>query len=303
MSSSGKLHTLITDIWTPPDSILAGTRLIGSGRHHHEVPDDCVSSLTLPAVTRKYFNDNVLVSKSWHRIIAYNNWFQNRAAKRFQTLAGQMAPEKGIVFAYSYAAGEIFKVARDFGWSTILGQIDPGPAEARIADKLHEETGIPRTDTIPDVYWKNWDQETRLADRIIVNSEWSRNALTAEGLDQGKIRIVPLAYQVGADALAFERTFPQSFSPERPLKVLFLGQVGLRKGIYPLLQAFRELREYPVELTCVGEIQIPIPDELIGNNVRFLGPVSRAKVDKYYREADLFIFPSHSDGFGTTLRS
>ena len=35
-------------------------------------------------------------------------------------------------------------------------------------------------------------------------------------------------------------------------------------------------------------------------NVRFLGPVDQATAGRLYREADIFLFPTLSDGFGLT---
>ena len=40
------------------------------------------------------------------------------------------------------------------------------------------------------------------------------------------------------------------------MRVLFLGQVNLRKGVARLLQAARTLRDEPVEFWIVGPVQI-----------------------------------------------
>ena len=36
------------------------------------------------------------------------------------------------------------------------------------------------------------------------------------------------------------------------------------------------------------------------SGVRWIGPVSRAKTAAFYRQADLLVFPTFSDGFGLT---
>ena len=51
----------------------------------------------------------------------------------------------------------------------------------------------------------------------------------------------------------------------------------------------------------VGPILIDIPADLRERqNVRWVGPIARGEVAKWYREADVFMFPTHSDGFGLT---
>jgi glycosyltransferase involved in cell wall biosynthesis len=83
--------------------------------------------------------------------------------------------------------------------------------------------------------------------------------------------------------------------------VLFLGQVNLRKGVGPLLDAIRLLRGEPVEFNLVGPRQIAVPEDLQNHpQVRWHGPAPRAATDRFYRDADVFLFPTFSDGFGLT---
>ena len=115
----------------------------------------------------------------------------------------------------------------------MLGQIDPGPPE-----EAHTCAGFFEANSgqsgawqpAPDVYWKDWRQECQLADRIVVNSKWSEQALLQEGVSAEKIRVVPLAYDAPPEAADFEHAYPPAFTTERPLRLLFLGQVNLRKG-------------------------------------------------------------------------
>ncbi len=58
---------------------------------------------------------------------------------------------------------------------------------------------------------------------------------------------------------SFQRHYPRAFSAERPLRVLFLGQVNLRKGVAQLLEAVRLLSGEHVEFWFVGPMQIRVP--------------------------------------------
>ena len=115
----------------------------------------------------------------------------------------------------------------------MLGQIDPGPVEERIVAGLHKNSAIQHThwEPAPEAYWDNWRNECSLADQIVVNSDWSKDALIGEGVAAEKLRVIPLAYEAATDTQSFERHYPRSFSAERPLRVLFLGQINLRKGV------------------------------------------------------------------------
>ena len=237
----------------------------------------------------------------WHRFMARNDWYQRLAVQElshFSTSAKRIA-----LFAYSYAALDIFKLARSRGWRTILGQIDPGPAEERIVSRIYDASSDQRGQwsPAPRVYWKRWREECELADRIVVNSHWSRSGLEEEGVGASKISIVSLAYEGSAAAVGFKREYPKLFTPNRPLRVLFLGQINLRKGALPLLNAAKLLREEPLEFWFVGPIQILIsPGLQSAPNIKWFGPVARSETARFYREADVFIFPTCSDGFGLT---
>jgi len=61
------------------------------------------------------------------------------------------------------------------------------------------------------------------------------------------------------------------------------------------------LAELPIELWLAGPLKIEPPARHIAApNIRWLGPIARNAVNQLYREADVFVFPTHSDGFGLT---
>jgi glycosyltransferase involved in cell wall biosynthesis len=117
----------------------------------------------------------------------------------------------------------------------------------------------------------------------------------------GKIAVVPLVYSPPPEAAEFVRTYPDRFTAERPLRVLFLGQVNVRKGMGHVLEAMRRMRGRPVDWWMVGPADFPPPEDLAtAPGMRWTGPVPRGETARWYREADVFLFPTLSDGFGLT---
>lgn len=289
------LELLITDLWVPRGRATgyASERL--AGRRHDELRIDRVWAPTGTALMRE-LGDRIISRSGWDQIMARNAWFQSASVGRLKALPPR---SRRVIFAYSYAAEKIFAFARKQGWMTILGQIDPGLAEARMVDQLHRKTGVGAKGAPPPQYWESWRRETELADVIVVNSAWSRDGLLAEGVPASKLSVLPLAFE--ATWTRSNKVMPIAFSHERPLRLLFLGQVNLRKGIDILLEAMECLRELPIKLDVVGPIQIPLSDKNLQNEkVRFHGSVARSSVRDFYQEADVFIFPTRSDGFGLT---
>jgi glycosyltransferase involved in cell wall biosynthesis len=281
--SGGMLTELITDLWIP--------RL--TGRFHPSLSTATVTARNIGALTFE-LKAAFARENGWKLIGRRNEWFQQRAVARLTH--SRNGSHDQTIFAYSYAAEHIFRFARERGWRTVLGQIDPGPAEERRISHLTQDT---HSTPAPEAYWDRWRTECALADWIVVNSNWSRDALLGEGVPAEKIRVIPLAYETANHA--FERQYPREFRAERRLRVLFLGQINLRKGVGQLLDAVKLLTGEHIEFWFVGPTQIHVPQELRRHpQIRWFGVAPRAAVDRYYKDADVFILPTLSDGFGLT---
>jgi glycosyltransferase involved in cell wall biosynthesis len=294
------LQLLVTDAWVSPGNLLGWLKPGLSGRYHADLATAEVYARNSSNIAFE-LRSKLARLTGWPRIILRNKWFQEMAVNRLSRIKpGEGGP---VIMAYSYAALDILELARSRGWRTVLGQIDPGPAEEDIVSKLQDAK--PRQgsswERAPKTYWSEWRRECTLADRIVVNSSWSQDALVGEGIPADKIRVVPLAYERQSGALDFRRRYPTSFDEARPLRALFLGQINLRKGIAPLLEAITLLRGEPVEFTLAGDIQVEIPADLRDDpRVKWVGSIPREQTMQFYRDADLFVFPTFSDGFGLT---
>jgi glycosyltransferase involved in cell wall biosynthesis len=307
LARSNSLDRLITDNWIFPDSFFGRLPFPAAKQVRTRFHQDLIGlPITAFAISLASFELRARARKlsGWEKTIARNNWFQTKVADWLRRRRQSFLTDGDIIlFSYSYAARDIFRLAKQQGWKTVLGQIDPGPVEEGIVQAeqdAHPEFGSDWRPA-PPKYWQNWREECELADIIIVNSEWSRQALERAGADQKKALIVPLAYEAQATRLPLQRFCPDRFTAERPLRVLFLGQINLRKGIARLLRAAEMLQNEPVEFWMVGPVQSRPPERLRElNNVRWFGRVAHADAQNYYRRADLFILPTLSDGFALT---
>lgn len=302
----GALAALVTDFWWPwngaPDLPLL-RRL--RGRWHPDLQAARVLSMNLPTLRSEAIS-RLTRRQHWDQMMHGNRLFQTRALRRIpwnEFLRRYPAGGRPVLFAYSYAALDLLRHAKHLGWTTLLGQIDPGPLDSRIAE--HELQQWPEFGSAwrgaPACYYDHWRKELELADRIIVNSEWSRQALLTEGVAAERIDIIPVPCEESDAQDHPAKDYPTAFTSARPLRVLFLGQINLRKGVPALLTAMENLADQPVELWMAGPLKLNLPARhAAASNIRWLGPITCGAVGKFYRNADIFIFPTHSDGFGLT---
>lgn len=302
LHAAGCLERLITDAWVNPHHpVVAWAPARLRQRFHADLTGASVvaagsaAAVLEPAVA---WAD----PGGWHWRMWRNGWFQRRVVQTLDILQ-KGTPGARVLFAYSYAALQPFQFAKRHGWTTVLGQIDPGVAEERIVARLHAERPdlARRWRPAPPAYWRAWRTECDLADHVVVNSSWSADALRGEGIDGGKIHIVPLAYRAPAASEGFTRRFPEAFSVSRPMRVLFLGQVNLRKGMAEVFDAFAAMPDPHVVLDVVGALQLAVPSAARRDpRIRWHGAVTHSETARFYRDADVFLFPTHSDGFGLT---
>ena len=92
------------------------------------------------------------------------------------------------------------------------------------------------------------------------------------------------------------------------IKILFLGFLGSRKGLYDLLPAFKQLieQECDVELILGGNGEVDKLKALakqlnIENHVNFAGWVSGDTKLNLLHQADLFVLPSYNEGLPMSL--
>lgn len=302
LQKEGKLNFLLTDFWSQDYPYfrhmpIQSFKKMGE-RWHPELTDTSVLHL---GMSRLIFEvkSKVHQQSEWDTIVTRNNWYQKKMLKLTEKKLHDMKP--GIFFSYSYSALHIARRFKEMGWKIVIGQIDPGKLEEDLV-ATEEEKFIEfksHQKRAPAIYWEMWNEEMTLSDLILVNSDWSKEALLKQQIPEAKIRIVPLAFAAKKKSQP-PRSYPTAFSENRPLRVLFLGQVNLRKGVHYLVKAMEKLKSFPIVLDFVGPCYVDFPDQFNNLAINFHGPVSRSTAETYYSEADIFILPTLSDGFAIT---
>lgn len=138
-------------------------------------------------------------------------------------------------------------------------------------------------------------REMELADLVLVPSSFVESTIRAFHPEK---RLARAAY--GVD-LEFWRPGPVLRS-DRPLRFLYAGQISLRKGIPLLLRAWECANLRDARLDLVGVWQLSEDKRaLLPQGVHLWPPCSREALRERYWDADVFLFPSHFEGFGLVL--
>src|SRR5665213_788438 len=87
-----------------------------------------------------------------------------------------------------------------------------------------------------------------------------------------------------------------------PLVFIYAGQISIRKGSPDLLRAWSCANLMDAELHLVGSWRISDKQRReLPNSVKWYPPCSATQLREHYQGADVFVFPTYSEGFGLVL--
>jgi glycosyltransferase involved in cell wall biosynthesis len=120
--------------------------------------------------------------------------------------------------------------------------------------------------------------------------------------------VVEAGYGYKAVEVPYGYDLPLSISPEtyerkkepHSLKIVFVGNLNLNKGVQYLYQAARLLDDGRIDFHLVGASSFPAGIErCLQRHFRLWGHVPRSEVRRLFHEADIFVLPSISEGSAT----
>lgn len=145
--------------------------------------------------------------------------------------------------------------------------------------------------------WQSWVEhlieEYWAADYVIAQSTLTVDYLLRLGIAAKRVVLLPL----GVDVNRFHPIAAKDTA--HPFRALFVGQLGIRKGLHHLLEAWQQLDLPNAELLLAGSID----KHQFGDKVlekyqgayRWLGFVDE-QLPKVYQNSDIFILPSLAEG-------
>ncbi len=208
------------------------------------------------------------------------------------------------VYAFNSAALELLLGARERGLLAVVEQtIAPREVEAKLLRR--EREAFPHwapensKDDLTDEFAARERAEWDAAALVLCGSEFVRRGIAACGGPADRCRIVP--YGIDGRFRVADRRSSAAIGGcfHDRLRVLTVGEVGLRKGSPYLLDAAKRTAGL-ARFRMVGSCDVPrrVKREL-GAHVELIGPVPRPEMRAQYEWADVFALPSSCEGSAT----
>jgi glycosyltransferase involved in cell wall biosynthesis len=194
-----------------------------------------------------------------------------------------------------------FRAAKENGASTVLNHAT-GPVRewVKIMEPEYARAGL-RLDAVCPYdaeYFSREDQEYALADWHCAASTVVRDQLVARGIPRERIWLVPY----GADSRIFNTNgamIPRAF------RIVFAGQVGLRKGVRTLLDALTLANHGDWRVDFYGAVLDEARQDLESYRgktpVEYHRAVSQSALAQAFRDGSVLVLPSLEEGFGLVV--
>jgi starch synthase len=201
--------------------------------------------------------------------------------------------ETDVLFALSGSGLSCGRLAQQRGAKYIC---DRGSSHIRYQDSLLREEFARWGESFPGIdrrFIAKEETEYATANLVTVPSTFSYRSFVKMGVPESKVRKVPYGVNI--------RRFEKVVDPKPDhFDVLFVGQVGFRKGVPDLLEGFARLRHPKKRLRLVGGMchemvrylrKLPAPE-----HVEFLGHVPQPKLKNIMSRSHVMVLPSIEEG-------
>ncbi|HJQ70387.1 MAG TPA: glycosyltransferase family 4 protein [Blastocatellia bacterium] len=227
------------------------------------------------------------------------NWYDVLFWGHDLQVSRSLSGDLDAIYAYEDGAMKTFAAAKKKEIATVY-ELPLGyyRGVAREINRARSEHARLQPTDYAEPSWKQArkDEELRLADTVIVPCAWALDSLRFSDVGGAKPAI-KIPYGTPSDEVA-----SRTARPDGPFTVLFAGQVGLRKGVPHLIEAWERLRLKDARLLFAGSLSLP--KEYLrekAGSFEYLGALPRAELFERMRQADLFAFPSLAEGFGLVI--
>ena len=211
----------------------------------------------------------------------------------FDKAASRYISTIDIFHGWSHQCLDSLKRARELGAVTFVErQNSHDQYQHQLVQQEYDRWGFTKFQAVRKSGMERGLIEYELADFITVPSQFVYDSFLAHGINTKKLFLIP--YGVNT-----QKFFLSKVKKDKAVfRLLFVGQVSLRKGIPYLLQAWQQLKLPHAELWLSGRIA-PSTQEFVtpyftDDSIHFLGHVSN--VLSLYHQADVFILPSIEEG-------
>ncbi len=299
-SEHGMLDTFFTTVYlrkTKLNKVFTNKYKSLKSRQFIELDDNKVKTLVVPELTRLFsskFFSNKITDRIWEwSELYFDKWVSSKINKSIDVLHGyehaslasfKQATKKNIFKVYEQPSAHHLFTKRN---CIDLLLNNEKYFRANFVDLYDSELSRKRN--------SRRNEEMMLADMIVCNSTYVKNTLIFAGVDQTKIKVVPLG---------FPEVSRNTLMVSSKIKFIVSGNLSYLKGMHHVLRVWRDYADKFAnhELICIGTDSLHSSEwEHLPKNVTKLDRLNNEDYLELMTTADVLILNTYSDGFGMVI--
>jgi len=241
-----------------------------------------------------------VIARKMTKTTKYSDWINDCGLRLYGYQASNVI-RKSSAKIYHYRSGyghHSVEVAKQEGMVVLCDHSIAHPATLEFL--IGNQGNLPPKGQVGPMtkFWSNILNDVNQAGDVLVNSDFVKETFVNQGWNPGRIHVV----YTGLDD-EFLDAVPKRIYDIRdnePLKLLFVGELGPRKGGELLLQALQQINDLPWQLEIIGDIDPEIKYRfgsfLADYRVTVSGFLPRLQLAEHMSRADIFVFPSLAEG-------
>ncbi|MBR2648414.1 MAG: glycosyltransferase family 4 protein [Sediminibacterium sp.] len=275
-----------------------------------------IIKIILPSVSRKLINKKIdflnrefiiqhyagLIFHFWYKVI--NDTLEERSfkedVKHDLWVSGWIEQHKpDMVIGYEKSCLQTFQAVKRYNGKCYLDLAQVHPFFIKqLREKYEFFEAITGSNKLFKIITDKKITEYKFADYILSLSQFAKQTLIEQGILDSKIKV----NQLGYDPDIF---FPkQKKTCSHPIKLIYAGIITKRKGIHLLLEAVSSFQSSDLELIVVGsrgDASNILEKYLSYTQITYYESTSQNQLANFFRNADVFVFPSFLDSWAAVV--
>jgi len=245
-------------------------------------PEDYYRTLPLPELAGAVVRKIAPLRKRGYYSFIKDNLFDAAARKYIISC--------DIFHAWGNYALASIPVARNYHARVVIERGSTHPwYQDRILQEECEKFNVTIERAHPQIIEKGL-REIEEADAVIIPSDFVYRSFAEMDTDMSKLHVIPY----GVDT----ESFSPGEKPDEVFRVLFIGNIGIQKGVHYLLEAWKQLKLKNAELRLVGRIERDMEAVLTDYRGLFSHKsyVPHEQIQREFHRASVFVLPSLQEG-------
>jgi glycosyltransferase involved in cell wall biosynthesis len=244
----------------------------------------------------KFLPPVFLASYGFKKLLGNSNklsqWLDYRLPLVFDRLAAGSLNGSNVLLTWAWSGLKTIKAMKRKGGKVIVEECGScNSFQNEILMEAYADLGLQFQSPTPGFILKRQLEEARMADYILCPSKHVASSFIRYGIEERKCKVIPYGVNI--------ELFKPKNKEKKEFIVLFVGTVGVRKGLVYLFKALALLKEkYTLKCIVIGKLEEqfkPVFDTY-AHLFTYISRVDHHELGDYYNEASVFVFPSLDEG-------